>query len=108
MVINLTPHNVVVRDENGREVTFPPSGTVARVTVQQTLDGDINGIPVLRNQYGAPEGLPDPQEGVWLIVSSLVLQAATDRSDLIAPDTSPQGVIRDESGRIVAVKRFVR
>jgi len=30
------------------------------------------------------------------------------REDVVAPDTSPNGVVRDEEGRIVDVKRFQR
>jgi len=36
----------------------------------------------------------------------LVLQAARNRSDLVAPDTSPQGAVRDSNGRIIGVKAF--
>lgn len=38
-------------------------------------------------------------------VSSLVAQAVVGREDVVAPDTGPTA-IRDEAGRIVAVRRF--
>jgi len=60
--------------------------------------------------YGEIEGLPDPQPGVVYIVSMVVRQAAQaqGRTDVVSPDTSPQGAIRDEQGRIIAVRGFVR
>lgn len=64
-------------------------------------------IPLQRRSTGAVTGLPDPQPDTLLIVSSMVLDAAKGRVDLIAPDTGATA-IRDDAGRIVAVTRFVR
>jgi len=108
-IINLTPHAVVVRMEDGDRV-FEPSGTVARVAVTSTPVGEVDGIPVVAQTYGEIEDLPDPQPGVVYIVSMVVRQAAKEagRTDVVSPDTSPAGAIRDEQGRIVAVRGFVR
>lgn len=109
-IINLTPHDVVVRLETGEEHTFPVSGETTRVQTHAETVGDVGGIEIVSQTYGEIEGLPEPQEGVLYLVSLVVRQAAQEqgRLDVISPDTSPAGAIRNESGQIVAVKRFVR
>jgi hypothetical protein len=109
-VVNLTPHEVNI---NG--VTFPPSGTVARVaTVQTDVEALVFGehtFPVVHNTYGEVQGLPDPEPGTVYLVSTLVLAALEAqgiyRDDVFAPDTSPQGAIRGPDGQIKGVKRLV-
>ena len=93
-------------DEQGNVVTeIEPSGQVARVKTEQIANGEINGVPVVRTRFIKVEGLPEPEKGKVFIVSTLVAQAVK-RNDVIAPDTSPQSVVRDENGRIIGVKRF--
>jgi hypothetical protein len=109
-VVNLTPHEI-----NIAGVTFPPSGTVARVaTIQKdagTLVFDGHTFPVVHNTYGEVQGLPDPQPGTVYLVSALVLSALEAqgiyRDDVFAPDTGPQGVIRGPDGQIQGVRRLV-
>jgi len=105
-IVNLTPHSIVLRTEEG-DVTVPPSGTVARVAVKQ-VEIECPGLPVhvARNEYGEVEGLPEPKDGTIYVVSSLVLSRVHGRIDVFAPDTGPTA-IRDEAGRIVAVRRLV-
>ena len=100
-VVNLTPHeiNLVVGDE---VLSFPPSGEVARVETEFIPMSDVFGY----NQHGDIEGLPAPQAGDMYLVSSFVF-AAGNRIDVIAPDTSPQGAIRNDAGQIVGVRRFL-
>ena len=106
-VVNLTPHEVKIIGEDGEvKAVFPPSGKVARVSVQRVQAGEINGVPVYANKFGEVENLPEPQPNTVYIVSLLVLQACPDRRDLVAPDTSPQGAVRDEQGRIIGVRGF--
>jgi len=102
-LVNLTPHEVVlVRGET--HLVVPPSGTIARAaTTRQQVDVlDVDGttIPVNRVAFGQVENLPDPAEGVWYIVSSIVAQALPERQDLLVPDDT----VRDESGRIVGAR----
>ena len=103
-IINLTPHAVVIN--NGP--TFPPSGTVARVSVKQVDAGTINGVPVKKQAFGDIVDLPPPSPDTVYIVSSLVLSAAkaAGRKDCVAPDTA--NAVRDENGHIVSVPGFVR
>jgi len=111
-LINLTPHDIVIYHEDGETVKLvvKPSGKVARVTVKRKKIGEINGIPVYRNEFSEVEGLPFPKRGVIYIVSILVQQAlklrGIKRKDVVSPDTSPEGVVRDKNGKIVGTKGF--
>ena len=103
---NLTPHSIVVRLPDGGERKFEPTGTIPRVGTIEILADPIEGIPTVTQTMGTVEGLLEPQEGVFLLVSAMVFNAS-DRTDLIAPDTG-KGAIRDDQGRILAVTRFIR
>lgn len=95
---NFTPHTISLNDGT----SFPSEG-LARVANSFT-DFDADGV--CRVEYGEVEGLPEPEDGVLLIVSAMVL-AASDRSDLVAPATGHPECVRNE-GRIVSVPGFVR
>lgn len=103
--LNLTPHAITLRVEMG-EFTFPPSGTIARVSVQQVTVGCLEmGIQVVRNEYGQVTGLP--ADGAMCIVSGMVLAALpAGTANVFAPDTGATA-IRNEAGHIVAVTRLV-
>ena len=110
-LINLTPHDIVIADENCQPMLVIPRHTgssPARVRQQRVKVGEItvNGvrIPISRSEYGEVEGLPEPQPGVYYIVSMFVAQALPHRTDLLVPDTGPGSACRDEKGRIVGVK----
>lgn len=107
---NFTPHDITIYDKNGNEVIMSiPSSGVARVDIHEKEAGDINGIPVVETEYGEVEGLPEGEECTVYIVSSMVLDRVKDqRNDIVAPDTSPKGSVRDESNRILGVKRLRR
>lgn len=111
-LVNLTPHDIVIYDEDGETVktVIKASGEVARVTVVRKKVGEINGIPVYKNTFGKVDGLPKPKRGTYYIVSILVQQAVrahgSKRKDLLSPDTTPEGVVRDKNGKIIGVKNF--
>jgi len=121
-LINLTPHELVVRKDNGFEAFFPPSGEVARVEVTQFSVGRVMGtesshypgnmgdLDVVRNEFGPVEGLPapDPEGTTGYLVSSLVLSHpdVAGRDDVFAPDTGSTAV-RNDQGQVVAVRRLV-
>ena len=114
MLVNLTPHHLVLRPEVGMDVVLPPSGTVARVSSTPGALSTVPDIPVPvagATTYGAVEGLPDAVEGTIYIVSALVLGAlkGTGRFDVLAPGTGPNdNPVRNEKGQIAAVTRLVR
>jgi len=109
--VNLTPHEIVVyMKDDIEQMRIPPSGKVARVSVIRQQVKEIEGIPVYNCEFGNVEGIPEPKEGVIYIVSTLVRQALTRRgeirADVIAPDTSPDSVVRDKEGKTIGVRAF--
>jgi len=113
-IVNLTPHDVVIYDRQGKEpiLTIPPSGVVTRVSVtpkgSRVINVDGKEITIRKIEYGEITNLPDPKEGTIYIVSSIVLQAlkykGIKREDVLAVDSNPDSAIRDEKGRIKGVK----
>jgi len=134
-LLNLTPHPIVL-EHDGVRVTLPPSGQVARVATEETVvsadqparaaelasllgqpgqlviaddEREIAiAVPVIARKFGQVTGLPTEDEAC--IVSSLVLEAIRAqqpwRKRVYAPDTGPTA-IRDDAGRIVAVRRLI-
>ena len=107
---NLTPHAITVYDAAGGRVihVFEPAGQIARCESTATQVAVIDGISIHRTTFGPVTGLPEPGPDTVYIVSSLVAQslATSGRNDVLAPDTGPDSVIRDEAGRIIGVRRF--
>ena len=113
-LINLTPHELTLVGEKEEIVgRIAPTGQVARVKTLVTEMGQVvvdgHTVPIVATIYGEVENLPDPQDGTMYIVSILVIQAlGGQRSDVVAPDTGPQSVVRDAQGQIKGVRRFTR
>jgi len=104
---NCTPHAIVVRKDDGSEVTFPPCGKVVRMSTTaregEAVDG---GIPVKETTFGQPEGWPEEaRDGDVVIVSTIVAQETGKMVfRVVAPDTGPTAI--RENGQIVAVRGF--
>lgn len=53
-VVNMTPHDVAVVDNNGMQIrVFPRSGQTIRCQSKTEMIGDIDGIPMTRTAFGA-------------------------------------------------------
>lgn len=106
MIVNLTPHKLVIRlgveTENPLTITYPSAG-VARCSVESVPAGDHEAIPLVYARYAEVTGLPDPQEDVLYVVSAVVRLALPHRTDL----ASPGGLIRDNEGRVVAAQHLI-
>jgi|DEB0MinimDraft_3_1074331.scaffolds.fasta_scaffold102378_3 hypothetical protein len=89
--VNLTPHSIDLPS-----TSIPTSGTVARVTVQRTPLGNVDGVTLVRSTFGDPVDLPDPRPDTIFVVSALVQSACPDRDDLAVPGD----LVRDDAGRI--------
>lgn len=106
--INLTPHDVVIRDHDDMTTVYPASGTVARVveTVHPTPSPDLHRRVIV--QLGDIEGLPPARDGVVHIVSmpcAMALAAAgVNRPDVVYP----HHLYRDEDGRIAGADQLAR
>ena len=105
-VVNLCPHALKV-EVGGVDTTFPPSGTVARVTMSPTTIGHLGGAPIVVNVAGPVTGLPESVDGVVYLVSGMVREAlGSARPDVLAPDTGPTAR-RNAEKQVEAVRGFV-
>lgn len=106
-ISNLTPHTVVVLDNDNNELLSVPSTGNARVQNTFEQQPDLAGIPCHKVGFGDVEGLPEAQAGTTYIVSAFVLAALNGtRADVVAPNTSPAFAVRNDKGHIVGVRGF--
>lgn len=107
-ILNLTMHDVTIKF-NGETHVIPKSGLSVRCKIPMEKAEDINGIPCEYKRTDMLSTLlPPEQEGVLLLVSSMVLDACPDRKDLIAPNTSKGMAIKNNAGKTIAVKGLQR
>lgn len=114
-MINLTPHEIAIVEENGDEIaSFPASGVIARVSVTEKVTGMLrfDGIPVdiISSAFGEVEGLPslsDLEGHERYLVSSMVLDRLGPEWSGIAfaPDTG-KSAVRNAQNQIVGVTRL--
>ena len=105
MFKNLTPHPIHVLDGQDRvALTIAPEQTPARVATTTETVGTHGGVSIIETVFGDVTDLPEPQAGVLYIVARLVIQAAPDREDLVAPGD----LVRDPDGRIIGCRNFSR
>ncbi len=114
---NMTPHVVTLIVE-GVKVDFPSEGVIRAsqkdVKVDEIVtDLDLGNssagftIPVFSSSFGAPEGVPENLDGIY-IVSSLAFQSLKAAGMPMEHFVIPSGTIRDESGKIIGCKGFAR
>jgi len=102
--VNLTQHPISVY--TGQDiVTHPITSVVARLATKQIVVGHIDDVPIIRTEWGDIIGLPEPEDGVIYITSSIVANAA-QRRDVVSPCTSPQFGVRDWNGYVIGTKAF--
>lgn len=108
IILNATPHEVNLL-LNDTQIRFEKSDLVPRVK-QSNINVEplqYNGlsIPIKKTELGDLEGLPEETQGIYYIVSLLVLEAGKKigRNDLLAPDT-----VRDSNGNIIGCKGFIQ
>ena len=108
-IINLTLHDVTIKMPDGSTKVIPKSGMSVRCDIPMEQSESIDGIPTkVKRLDRISTCLPAPEDGKIFLVSSMVLDACPARHDLIAPDTSKGGAIRDVNGRIIAVRGVQR
>lgn len=107
---NLTPHPLNIRALNGACVTIAPDERGAPRVVYDRLPPEqvqIAGHEISVAVAGAPReiiGLPEPEEGVVLIVAKAVSDAAPNRGDLM----SPGRLLRDAEGKVIGCDGLTR
>ena len=102
-IVNLTPHIINVVNQHGETLASFPSEGIARATQNERIIGGVGeaGVPLYKVEFGETIGLPEPVEGVKLVVSIITANAAKasgrDTSDLLLTT----GLVRkDENGVI--------
>ena len=124
MFVNRTPHVINVQAENGTELAIPPSNKPPiRIQSERRYVQDVGGVPCFTSKFtresldqAANEICAESEEsgGSLIIVPALILNSLDDNCYshrcamrvAVAPDSSPQGAIRNEDGVIVGVKSF--
>ncbi len=107
IIFDATPHDVhLFLGDN--KITFVKSDVLPRVKQESTIEAPLNyngiSIPLKKTTLSEIEELPDETEGIFYIVSLLVLEAGKKlgRKDLLAPDT-----FRDSQGIIIGCSGFL-
>lgn len=106
-LLNFTPHrNMAYCPDGASPIPLPQVGN-ARATPVPVPAGVVDafgGVPVHVVTYGEITGLPEPREGVFLVVSMLIAQLRPDRDDLGFPDD----LVRDAEGSIIGFRSLGR
>lgn len=85
-IINLTPHDVNVINQEGVLVRIPTSGEVARCSYMEDVVDVVDNIRISKMVYKDITGLPEPRWNTYYLVSKMVASAAPPiRNDLVVP-----------------------
>lgn len=98
--LNHTPHAITVETAVG-PLTFAPQPQAVRLEQIDSEMVSISGIGVIQRHYGSGT-LPEPKDGIGLIVSQIVSAAFPERRDLFYPGD----LVRDTAGNIVGCKNL--
>lgn len=107
-VVNLTPYEVTVYDDDDVVIKTYPSEGLARASHVNTPVDNVDGVLVVSTSYGEVTGLPEPAEGMVYIVSAITLNAAkahgrTTKDLLVTSDP-----VYDDEGRVIGCRAFAR
>lgn len=70
-MLNLTPHQITVRSQDGTDHVFPPSGQLARVATTEVVVGSCHGRPGVFAPDSGPSAIRDDR-GLVVAVTRLV------------------------------------
>jgi hypothetical protein len=87
MLVNLTGTNLDIYDENGEAIleVLPTMGDIISYGTITHIEGWDLTIPLISKKTCVIDGLPEPREGVILIVPVIVRNALPNRHDLASP-----------------------
>ena len=126
-IINCTPHDIVFVVENHIDDEFyvvekfiiEKSGIIPRLKETQkkvdTFKTEVTReyesekgwnlyIDIMEKSFSEIEGLPEPKENTYYVVSALVAGAAKNRNDLLIPNDT----VRDDQGRIIGCRSLAK
>jgi len=107
-VVNLTPHEVKVFDDNDVVIKTYSSAGLARASQVNTPVDNVDGVLVVSTSYGEVTGLPEPTEGTVFIVSFITVNAARAHgrtTDDLLVTSSP---VRNDRGQVIGCRAFAR
>lgn len=121
IISNTTPHEILLFVGNNDVKRFKPENGLRLIAEpqQQVVDSifNINDIPVVTKQNFIGFKWDDPakvpcKNNMVLLVSMPVGEYFAAHPELaeytiMGPDTGPDGVIRDNAGKIIGTKRFI-
>lgn len=84
---------------------YPSKGVARAICTDKTVDR-IEGHDIVTREYGPPRGLPEPQEGIYYIVSALVANAARQHGRTIHDLLLTSRQVRDMQDRVVGYAAF--
>ncbi|MFM1755276.1 MAG: hypothetical protein RL621_180 [Bacteroidota bacterium] len=100
--VNLIGHDITISGHG----TLPRAEVSCRVETKQRIIGKVAGVPIAETHFEQIANLPDPEEGVYYIVSRVVMDFVPfNREDVFCVDTGPTAV-RDENGQVIAVTQL--
>ena len=101
MIVNLTPHDVNIIDENDQCIkTFPRSLNPVRIDLETVRGILLDGIPISNAVMKICTDLPSVKKGTYYIVSRVVKNAMSHRNDLLVPAE----VVRDTNGNTIGCR----
>lgn len=111
IIRNLTPHVVRFCSPKGDVIaTFTPEDLSARAAQTSVPIGTLvlgaHELPLVCTEFGSPVNLPDPREGVFLIVSLATAQAAKETGRGARDLLVPNDLVRDNIGQIIGARNF--
>jgi hypothetical protein len=99
--INCTPHPIFIIKKNGEKLELHKGTMVPRIETRQTKVSEFEDVEIFKTEFGGITNLPPVIDGVFYIVSRMVLDAAPlSRQDLLAPGD----LVRDCAGNIIGCK----
>lgn len=111
MLKNLTDHIIRIANKDGKIIAeIEPEGIICRAGTEfdPNFYIEINGhrIPTVKPNFKKITNLPQPEEGVFYIVSNIAFSWIKGRRDIIAPDIWKNAFF-GPNGKIYAVTQFL-
>lgn len=106
MIVNCTMQDLSIITSTGENVVLEPSGTLPWVDVDREVFANIEVaqgvmVPVYRERLVGVRDIPEPEEGVWFIVSAKIADYFPEREDFVSAN-----VLKDGFGRVVGITSF--
>ena len=99
---NLCRHPLIVMPEDGIIVRLPAADNSASVDLEDHVIDTVDGIEITKRKATRFHNLPDPEPGVYFVVSRIVADHCREREDLVVP----LNLIKDADRKIVGCRNF--